>query len=287
MCGSPPCQEFSSASGGAKDGAKAHLTIVYARIVALLRPEVFVYENVIPALKRRPFQIAIQALSNIYHVCYYRVCAFRHHAPQRRRRLFVVGFRREADAERFRQWCARPDNAWPLAVADALPHVDRTIPLQRLGFEYNKGVPNVQTTDTVFPTVRRNTFCCAGAPVDPRDVLTIAGFPRWFVPGTNRRTLGSVVGNCVCPNVMRDVVRAAHQCVQQRRDADDELWSAIKSSGGYVFGSSWTACSGVWAAAGAVWSRRASGVRSSPLNRGPGVSRCLFFLRIGFGAKFT
>lgn len=98
IVGGPPCQDFSS-SGSRVEGSRAALTALFAAVVALFRPRVFVMENVARAQHAQTFQRAVTALRDVgYAVGMTVLDASRCGVPQTRKRLFTVGFRDDASA---------------------------------------------------------------------------------------------------------------------------------------------------------------------------------------------
>jgi DNA (cytosine-5)-methyltransferase 1 len=104
VCGGTPCQAFSVA--GLRQGLadpRGNLTLTYLAILNRLQPRWFVFENV-PGLlshnKGRTFAAVLWAMGQLgYGWCYrvldaqyVRVDGFLRAVPQRRRRLFIVGY---------------------------------------------------------------------------------------------------------------------------------------------------------------------------------------------------
>ena len=100
VIGGPPCQGFSIAGNvGRKflEDPRNELFKEYVRVVSLLKPKVFVLENV-AALERhnkgKTIKEIVNAFSNIgYSVKYKILNASQYGIPQERRRIFVVGTR--------------------------------------------------------------------------------------------------------------------------------------------------------------------------------------------------
>ncbi len=95
--GGPPCQDYSAA-GNRIEGRNASLTVAFAIIVATVRPQWFVMENVIRAQKSEAWAKAQQILRRAgYGFSVSKVNAAYYGVPQSRRRLLVVGRLGERD----------------------------------------------------------------------------------------------------------------------------------------------------------------------------------------------
>ena len=92
VIGGPPCQDFSSA-GKRVEGARATLTGSFASIVIKTKPRFFVMENVPLARKSEAYKEAKNKLKNAGYGLTERVFdASLFGVPQKRKRLFLVGF---------------------------------------------------------------------------------------------------------------------------------------------------------------------------------------------------
>lgn len=92
IIGGPPCQDFSSAGKRDETLGRADLTVIFARITAKVKPKWFVMENVDRTVKSNAYAIAYE----VFHEAGYgltqsildaSLCG----APQRRKRLFLIG----------------------------------------------------------------------------------------------------------------------------------------------------------------------------------------------------
>jgi len=92
IIGGPPCQDFSSAGKRDENGGRADLTIVFAKIVASVKPRFFVMENVDRIVKSN----ALVTAKDIYkkagyglstHILDASYCG----VPQQRKRFFMIG----------------------------------------------------------------------------------------------------------------------------------------------------------------------------------------------------
>ncbi len=92
VVGGPPCQDFSHAGKRDENGGRANLTISFAEIVASLKSEFFIMENVDQVTKFHAYDRAIQIFKESGYKLYRETLNASYFAvPQRRRRHFVVG----------------------------------------------------------------------------------------------------------------------------------------------------------------------------------------------------
>jgi len=97
IVGGPPCQDFSSAGKRDEGGGRAELTTAYAKIVCSVRPQLFIMENVDRAVKARIYQKALNMFADAgYHLTIAILDASLCGAPQRRKRVVVVGTLKES-----------------------------------------------------------------------------------------------------------------------------------------------------------------------------------------------
>lgn len=103
VAGGPPCQDYSSA-GGRQEGERAALTIAYAMIISIVRPQWLVMENVPAVINSASWKDAEAILRNAgYGFTIQKLDAAYYGIGQSRERLIVVarlgeaeGFLREA-----------------------------------------------------------------------------------------------------------------------------------------------------------------------------------------------
>lgn len=92
IIGGPPCQDFSHAGKRDETRGRADLTIAFAKIVAEIKPEFFVMENVDQILKSKILPKAIATLKSTGYGLTQKVldssfCG----VPQKRKRFFLIG----------------------------------------------------------------------------------------------------------------------------------------------------------------------------------------------------
>ena len=97
VIGGPPCQGFSSAGSKTHDDKRNFLWTAYLRVIAHVRPKAFVFENVYGFVREyEAFSTALtRELDDEYAFSYRRMNAEYYGVPQARRRLFIVGIRRD------------------------------------------------------------------------------------------------------------------------------------------------------------------------------------------------
>lgn len=98
IIGGPPCQDFSSAGKRNENNGRGNLTVSYAKIVAAIKPEWFVMENVDRILKTEKLVEA----RRIFKDCGYGLTETVLNAsfcgvPQRRKRFIMIGHLGEKD----------------------------------------------------------------------------------------------------------------------------------------------------------------------------------------------
>ena len=97
IIGGPPCQDFSSA-GGRTEGARANLTVSFAKLVKSIRPKYFVMENVSRAQMSEAYKEARKLFKEAgYGLTEQVLDASKCGVPQKRKRLFCIGALDEED----------------------------------------------------------------------------------------------------------------------------------------------------------------------------------------------
>lgn len=96
LVGGPPCQSYSTAGKRQMD-ARANLFLQYKRILQIVQPEAFVFENVVGILsmdKGNLFKRVQAEFNNIgYNLRYKVLNAVNYGVPQQRERVILVGFK--------------------------------------------------------------------------------------------------------------------------------------------------------------------------------------------------
>lgn len=98
IIGGPPCQDFSSAGLRNEDNGRGNLTICYAEIIAKIRPEWFVMENVATITKTNKLARAKAIFKESgYGLTQVVLNAALCSVPQKRKRFFLIGKLRAED----------------------------------------------------------------------------------------------------------------------------------------------------------------------------------------------
>lgn len=101
IIGGPPCQDFSTA-GPRTEADRANLTVRFANIVSAAQPRFFVMENVPRSLGSRAWGEAASVMKGSgYSVSALVLDASLFGVPQKRKRLFTVGFRSPVGVEAY------------------------------------------------------------------------------------------------------------------------------------------------------------------------------------------
>jgi len=91
IIGGPPCQDFSLA-GNRVEGKRAQLTVSFAQIICMVKPEYFVMENVVRANKSEAYENAKKLFKNAgYGLTEKTLNASYCGVPQNRKRFFCIG----------------------------------------------------------------------------------------------------------------------------------------------------------------------------------------------------
>ncbi|WP_407401335.1 DNA cytosine methyltransferase [Sodaliphilus sp.] len=92
IIGGPPCQDFSSAGKRNEDNGRGDLTVAFAKIIAELRPQWFVMENVERILKTQKLVDALRIFHSAgYGTSYTVLNAALCGVPQKRKRFVMIG----------------------------------------------------------------------------------------------------------------------------------------------------------------------------------------------------
>lgn len=92
IIGGPPCQDFSSAGLRNEDNGRGNLTLSYAKIISLIKPEWFVMENVSTITKTNKLAGAKEIFKEAgYGMTQVVLNAALCGVPQKRKRFFLIG----------------------------------------------------------------------------------------------------------------------------------------------------------------------------------------------------
>jgi DNA (cytosine-5)-methyltransferase 1 len=104
IIGGPPCQGFSTANPARSfDDPRNHLFKEYSRIIRDVKPKLFLMENVsgmVTMEKGKVFKLIKKELSSCGYILYDRLLNAKDYGvPQSRRRMIIIGVRKDIDAK--------------------------------------------------------------------------------------------------------------------------------------------------------------------------------------------
>jgi len=235
LMGGFPCQSFSVAATnpprlGYRD-VRGQLFFEMIRILRMRKPAVFIAENVkglLSANAGAAFPLVVEEFSKVgYHVRWKVLNAAEFGVPQKRQRVFIVGFRAQSHANRFefpdelgvsvplkRVIEKRVDESYFFSDAavsgmrstkNSLAmnkgrHQDPNRPCNTVGAHLAK--VSLNSTDPVYLDRGRYRM------FTPREVARIQSFPEGFVLDGSKSVQYRGLGNAVPPVVMWHVVEA-------------------------------------------------------------------------------
>lgn len=219
IIGGPPCQDFSSAGKRDENNGRGDLTISYAKIIAGVKPEWFVMENVDRILKTGKLTEA----RSIFKACGYGLTqtvlnASRCGVPQRRKRFIMVGHLGEKD-DFMNKILEERQSESEMTVADYFgdaidikyyyrhprSYVRRGI------FSVNEPSPTIRGVNRPMPAgykLHSNdpvTTLTGIRPLTTKERSMIQTFPREFVFFGTKTSLEQMIGNAVPVNLARFV----------------------------------------------------------------------------------
>jgi DNA (cytosine-5)-methyltransferase 1 len=237
ILGGFPCQSFSVVAQnpkrlGFKD-SKGRLFFEMKRILEEKKPQAFIAENVkgiLSANKGEAFPLIIQEFEKAgYHIKFALLNASHYGVPQKRERVFIVGFKSKSKFEKFRfpEPITR-DNPVPLGIfldddveekfyfsqraVDGMRSTKNSIqmnkgrvqspdgPCNTLGAHLAKA--SLNSTDPVLKVGRRYRM------FTPREVSRLQSFPENFKLATPKSHNYIALGNAVPPVLMWHVAKA-------------------------------------------------------------------------------
>ena len=109
IIGGPPCQSYSTIGRRVYDD-KAKLYNEYYRMLSIIRPRMFLFENVkgMLSMKDEKGNLVIDNIKNMfenineelgYNIVYDTIDAVNYGVPQHRERVFIIGIRNDLDIE--------------------------------------------------------------------------------------------------------------------------------------------------------------------------------------------
>jgi DNA (cytosine-5)-methyltransferase 1 len=252
LTGGFPCQSFSVVAQNPKrlgydDDKKGKLFFEMCRILKEKKPSVFVAENVkglLSANKGEAFPLVIQEFEKAgYHVRHKILNASHYGVPQKRERVFIVGFRdkRAYDAFEFPEPVTVDKPRIIKDVIDPEHTIEEKYYFSERAVQGLKNTKHVRTMnkgraqDIALPCntvgahlakVSLNStdpvLCIDGRyrMFTPREVARIQSFPETFIlPGsrtTNYKALGNAVAPVVMWHVTQSIIKALNTAVAPR-----------------------------------------------------------------------
>ena len=225
IAGSPPCIEFSRA-GNQIEGNIASLTVCFAKIIASIKPRLFIMENVPDVIMSSSFALASDIFSKAgYNFCNIIKDAKHCGVPQARRRAFVVGCATGAGCIESLHELLEKSKATKemVSIRNALDLDGLDCPDFFFFPARNKFQASVISVNGQYPTLRSCNGICLNKRPDnvtryirrPNDAselenahtLTIqqaaclSSFPPGYIWPVDRRKVGIMLGNCVPPRL--------------------------------------------------------------------------------------
>jgi DNA (cytosine-5)-methyltransferase 1 len=210
IIGGPPCQDFSSAGKRDETLGRADLTVLYARIIAQVKPEWILMENVERVKNSQVLRETLSLLkSSGYGVSFTVLNACHCGVPQTRKRFILAGHLYSEDGF-LDNYFFRNQSAIPMTIHDYLG--------EKLGIEFYYRHPRSYARRGIFsiyepsPTIRgvnrpvpKNYQRHEGDRCDPQQVrpLTtlersyIQTFPESFKWLGTKTSLEQMIGNAV------------------------------------------------------------------------------------------
>lgn len=223
IIGGPPCQDFSQA-GKRIENNRAALTKCFAEIIAEVKPQYFVMENVARAQKSSVYQQAKKILKKAnYGITEIILDASLYEVPQRRKRLFVIGGTSFDDGELTDTLESR-EHLIPLTVRKAYPELafdhyyrhPRSYS-RRAIFSVDEPAPTIRGVNRPKPknyTPHKNDTSNSPSirALSPRERAMIQTFPEDFkFLNGNKADVEQMIGNAVPVNLAKNVAESLAQ----------------------------------------------------------------------------
>ena len=219
IIGGPPCQDFSSAGKRNEDNGRGDLTVNFAEIISIIKPEWFVMENVSRITKTQKLIEAKQIFKQCgYGLSQHILDASYCGVPQKRKRFFLIGKMNEKD-DFLKSYFEKEIATKPMTVRDYLG--------DSLGVEFYYRHPRSYVRRGIFsidepsPTIRGvnrpmpdGYQIHANDPVKTKDGIRplttiersyIQTFPKDFMFFGNKTEMEQMIGNAVPVNLAKFV----------------------------------------------------------------------------------
>lgn len=219
IIGGPPCQDFSSAGKRNEDNGRGDLTVNFAEIISIIKPEWFVMENVSRITKTQKLLDAKQIFKQCgYGLSQHILDASYCGVPQKRKRFFLIGRLNEKD-DFLESYFEKEIATKPMTVRDYLG--------DSLGVEFYYRHPRSYVRRGIFsidepsPTIRGvNRPMPDGYQIHANDPVMskegirplttiersyIQTFPKDFMFFGNKTEMEQMIGNAVPVNLAKFV----------------------------------------------------------------------------------
>jgi DNA (cytosine-5)-methyltransferase 1 len=227
IIGGPPCQDFSSAGKRDENNGRGDLTISFASIVANVKPEWFVMENVERIIKTKKLQQAKRIFKNIgYGLSSAILDASYCNVPQARKRFFLIGHLHSPD-NFMDYYLAKNQSKKPMTIFE---HLGNSLGIEyyyrhprsyqrRAIFSIHESSPTIRGVNRPIPkTYKRHP----GDPIEVNDKVRplttlersyIQTFPKGFKFLGSKTDLEQIIGNAVPVNLGQYVA----DCINEYR----------------------------------------------------------------------
>ena len=232
--GGPPCQDFSTAGFQDETRGRAILSVSFAKIIAIVKPQWFVMENVATIRNTKSFQRAC----TIYREAGYGLtCKILNAAlcgvPQVRKRMFVIGGLGEPDDFLSNELEEHLANK-PMTIREYLGDSLGTNYYFRVPTNYSRrGVFSIDEPSMTIRAVDRpippgykgnpkdSAPVCEARVLTPKERSYIQTFPESFIFEGGKSDVNTMIGNAVPVNLAKYVATALMHHIDQMRKEDD------------------------------------------------------------------
>ena len=226
--GGPPCQDFSTAGNQDENGGRAILSVAYAKIVAAVKPQWFVMENVATIRNTQSFKKACTIFKEAgYGITCKVLNAAYCGVPQSRKRMFIVGGLDEKD-DFLDEALEANLSEKPMTIRDYLGDSLGTNYYFRVPTNYNRrGVFSIDEPSMTIRAIDRpippgyKGNPKDSAPVSEARALTpkersyIQTFPEQFEFSGGKSDVNTMIGNAVPVNLAKYVATALLEHIEE------------------------------------------------------------------------
>ncbi|HBL10425.1 MAG TPA: DNA (cytosine-5-)-methyltransferase [Cyanobacteria bacterium UBA11162] len=234
IIGGPPCQDFSSAGKRNEYLGRGNLTLIFAEIIAAVKPKWFVMENVDRVAKSNIYKIARNIFKDAgYGISEKILDASLCGVPQKRKRFFCVG-ELEGQDKKLESYFEANLAKYPLTVREYFrDYLEENIGIEhyyrhprsyrrRAIFSIDEPSPTVRGVNRPIPkTYKEHPGDSTGLSSDLRPLSTlersyIQTFPRNFIFEGSKTDLEQMIGNAVPVKLAEYVARCLLQYIQEK-----------------------------------------------------------------------